>query len=70
VADIDGDGAQAVATRLSDAPAFRVDVADNDAVGGAVAQIVAALGAPDILVNNAGVNVFGEPLATTEVDSR
>jgi NAD(P)-dependent dehydrogenase (short-subunit alcohol dehydrogenase family) len=35
-----------------------------------VAQIVAALGAPDILVNNAGVNVFGEPLATTEVDSR
>jgi NAD(P)-dependent dehydrogenase (short-subunit alcohol dehydrogenase family) len=70
VADIDGDGAQAVATRLSDAAAFRVDVADNDAVRGAVAEIVAMLGPPDILVNNAGVNVFGEPLATTEADWR
>jgi NAD(P)-dependent dehydrogenase (short-subunit alcohol dehydrogenase family) len=70
VADIDGDGAQAVATHLSDAVAFRVDVADNDAVRAAVAEIVATLGAPDILVNNAGINVFGEPLATTEADWR
>jgi NAD(P)-dependent dehydrogenase (short-subunit alcohol dehydrogenase family) len=70
LADIDGDAARAVASTLSGAAAIQVDVADVDAVRQAVATIVATLGAPDILVNNAGVNVFGEPLATTEADWR
>lgn len=45
VADLAGDGHLAVAA----------DLADPDAVGRLVAQVVAALGGVDILVNNAGV---------------
>ena len=42
------------------------DVADPASVAAMVAQAHAAYGAPDILVNNAGVNVFHDPLATTD----
>jgi NAD(P)-dependent dehydrogenase (short-subunit alcohol dehydrogenase family) len=70
VADIDGDAARTVAASLPGAGAFQLDVADADQARRMVAEVVETLGPPDILVNNAGVNVFGEPLATTQADWR
>jgi NAD(P)-dependent dehydrogenase (short-subunit alcohol dehydrogenase family) len=58
VADINGDGAQAVAAEISAAGGvahgWTLDVSDADAVAVAVAQIAAELGPVDVLVNNAG----------------
>ncbi|HYC24621.1 MAG TPA: SDR family oxidoreductase [Roseiarcus sp.] len=73
VADIDYPAAKAVAGSLTPrkrALAISVDISSKDAVQRMTAEVVEKLGAPDILVNNAGVNVFGEPLASTEVDWR
>ena len=50
--------------------AFLVDVSDAAAVAAMHADASARLGTIDVLVNNAGVNVFREPLATTDDDWR
>jgi NAD(P)-dependent dehydrogenase (short-subunit alcohol dehydrogenase family) len=73
VADIDLDAAETVAGSLTahgPALAVSVDISSKDAVRRMVAEVVEGLGPPDVLVNNAGVNVFGEPLASTEADWR
>ena len=63
IADINGDGAQAMATELgSDAMASAVDVSDGASVT-AMAQIaLATWGHVDILINNAGVTHLPTPL--------
>ncbi|MCB8877771.1 SDR family oxidoreductase [Acidisoma silvae] len=48
----------------------RTDVADPIAAADSVRQTLAAFGKLDILVNNAGINVFHEPLATTDEEWR
>ena len=58
VADIDGEGAKAVAAALPDAIACTVDIRDETAAGGAVKATLNSYGRLDILVNNAGVNTF------------
>ncbi|MBK8084132.1 MAG: SDR family oxidoreductase [Devosia sp.] len=58
VADINREGAEAVAAGLHGAIALKVDIARADATEAAVAETVARLGSLDILVNNAGVNTL------------
>jgi NAD(P)-dependent dehydrogenase (short-subunit alcohol dehydrogenase family) len=71
-ADIDFGAAEAVVASLASqrSLAISVDISSMDAVQKMVAEVVEKLGPPDILVNNAGVNVFAEPLASTEADWR
>ena len=63
VIDRDGDGAQAVATRIVEAHgdgsavAWAVEVGQPDAIVEAVAAVVESLGPVDILVNNAGIAI-------------
>ena len=45
------------------------DVSDPDSVA-SMAAAAASLGPPDILINNAGINVFHDPLATTDAEWR
>lgn len=72
VTDRDMDNAQTVAAALTTqglkAAAFRLDVADADAVQATVADINGRLGPVDILVNNAGVSQFKPLLEMTEAD--
>ena len=49
---------------------IQTDVADPKAAAGTVRQTLAAFGKLDILVNNAGINVFHEPLETTDDEWR
>ncbi len=49
---------------------IETDVTDSASAAAMVATMTSRLGPPDILVNNAGINVFGDPLATTEADWR
>lgn len=49
---------------------IKTDVADAVSVSAMSKAAHAAFGSPDILVNNAGVNVFMDPLKTTEEDWR
>ena len=44
------------------------DITDAEAIQRAVADATAQIGQPNALVNNAGVNVFGEPLQTTDAE--
>jgi NAD(P)-dependent dehydrogenase (short-subunit alcohol dehydrogenase family) len=46
------------------------DVTDPSSVNAMATRVAAEHGAPDILVNNAGINVFNDPLATTEAEWR
>ncbi|MBA3518733.1 MAG: SDR family oxidoreductase [Rhizobiales bacterium] len=46
------------------------DVADRDAVEAAFAQVQRRLGSVSVLVNNAGINVFHEPLETSDAEWR
>ena len=46
------------------------DVTVVSEVASMVAETTERWGAPDILVNNAGINVFADPLASTEADWR
>lgn len=46
------------------------DIAEPDAAERCVQQTLAAFGRIDCLVNNAGINVFHEPLETTEAEWR
>jgi len=58
IADINLDGAEALAATLPNALAVRVDIRDAGAVEAAVAATLERFGRLDILVNNAGVNTF------------
>ncbi len=49
---------------------IQTDVTDNAGVAAMVALATALIGPPSILVNNAGINVFRDPLATSEADWR
>jgi NAD(P)-dependent dehydrogenase (short-subunit alcohol dehydrogenase family) len=42
------------------------DITDAAAIGEAIAAAAASIGQPNALVNNAGVNVFADPLSTTD----
>jgi 3-oxoacyl-[acyl-carrier protein] reductase/2-deoxy-D-gluconate 3-dehydrogenase len=58
VADVNREGAEAVARALPNAMAAQVDIRSADATTAAVDSIMARYGRVDILVNNAGVNTF------------
>ena len=58
IADIDGDGAGAIADSLPNALACTVDIRSADSVQAAIAETIARFGTLDILVNNAGVNTL------------
>src|SRR3954468_11010275 len=55
VADIDREGAEAVAARLPEATAVEVDTSDADAVDEAFATALGTYGTVDVLFNNAGI---------------
>ncbi len=66
IADLNGDGAQAVAAEINAAQGvaaggraigIAMDVADEDAVNAGIAAVVAQLGGIDILVSNAGIQI-------------
>jgi len=56
IADINREGAEAVAAELPDAMAALVDITSTDSTEAGVAATIARYGRLDILVNNAGVN--------------
>ncbi|MCR8725768.1 SDR family NAD(P)-dependent oxidoreductase [Frigidibacter sp. ROC022] len=67
--DMDGDLAQATATRLgAGAIAVSVDVSDWDSVQAATGQTVSAFGGVEILVNSAGIAGMNAPLADYPVE--
>ena len=62
-ADIDGEGAERVASGIGErAEARRLDVADADAVEALVREVAAAHGRLDYMFNNAGFAVHGDTL--------
>jgi NAD(P)-dependent dehydrogenase (short-subunit alcohol dehydrogenase family) len=56
VADINLEGARAVAARLDDALAVEVDISSEQAIQAAIDATMERYGRLDILINNAGVN--------------
>lgn len=56
VADINMNGAQALAAELPEAVACRIDVADEVSAREGVGEVLARFGQIDFLINNAGVN--------------
>ncbi|WP_238363884.1 SDR family oxidoreductase [Mesobacterium pallidum] len=63
IADLNGDGAAALASELGEAAvAQTVDVADAASIAAMQAAADAAWGTPDIIVNNAGVTHLPTPL--------
>jgi len=65
IADLNGDGATALAEELGEAAlAHQVDVADGAAVDAMAEAALAAFGQVDILVNNAGVTHMPAPMET------
>ncbi len=71
-AEVNPETGAAVAGELAAAGARALfvptDVADPPSVAAMYDATLAAFGTPDVLVNNAGINVFRDPLATTEQD--
>jgi len=74
IAERDTKTGPAMAAQLADLGArslfVETDVTDACAVEAAVQATLAAFGRIDVLVNNAGINVFHEPLETTEAEWR
>ena len=74
IAERDEQTGDAAARRLRDdgasASFVQTDVADQGSVEHCIAAALAEHGRIDILVNNAGVNVFHEPLATSDDEWR
>ncbi len=58
VADINMDGARAVAAQFPNAMACEIDIADQQSTHAGVEAVLAQFGRIDILVNNAGINSF------------
>ena len=73
-AEINSETGAAIANELIESGAralfVETDVADPSSVAAMYEAARAAFGAPDVLINNAGINVFRDPLATTEEDWR
>jgi NAD(P)-dependent dehydrogenase (short-subunit alcohol dehydrogenase family) len=73
IVDVDGAEAEKAAAAIraggGSAMAIGCDVTDENAVGGAVRQVVDAHGGVDILINNAGLHsqAFNEPMAKSGV---
>ena len=67
VADLDFDGAQAVAEALPDALAFKIDVADEAMNQALVARAVDAFGKIDVYCANAGVPHLAQPMVSMKV---
>jgi NAD(P)-dependent dehydrogenase (short-subunit alcohol dehydrogenase family)/pimeloyl-ACP methyl ester carboxylesterase len=65
-----GGTAQEIAARGSAGLAYRVDVADGEAVGKLADQVIAEHGVPDVVMANAGIGVTGSFLDTSEEDWR
>jgi NAD(P)-dependent dehydrogenase (short-subunit alcohol dehydrogenase family) len=66
VTDIDGEGAERVASGIGErATARRLDVADAAAIEDLVREVVASHGRLDYIFNNAGFAVHGETLDST-----
>jgi NAD(P)-dependent dehydrogenase (short-subunit alcohol dehydrogenase family) len=74
VAEINPETGAAIAAELTAAGGqalfVQTDVADPGSVAAMSEAARAAFPAPDILVNNAGINVFTDPLKTTDQDWR
>jgi NAD(P)-dependent dehydrogenase (short-subunit alcohol dehydrogenase family) len=74
VAEKNSETGRAVAQAIRDAGGTaefaETDVTDGNAVEAAVAYAADRLGPISILVNNAGINVFHEPLETTDAEWR
>jgi NAD(P)-dependent dehydrogenase (short-subunit alcohol dehydrogenase family) len=68
VSDLDFDSAKDVASGLSGAIAFHLDVTSAESAGTAVSAAEAALGPLDILINNAGVSTMKALWNLTESD--
>ena len=67
VADLDFDGAQAVAESLPDALAFKIDVADEAMNQALVARTVDAFGKIDVYCANAGIPHLAQPMVSMDV---
>lgn len=70
VADLDGEGALAVAASIPQATAHQVDTTDPEALEQLAARVFAVDGAVDILHNNAGIGHAGDVASTTIEDWR
>jgi NAD(P)-dependent dehydrogenase (short-subunit alcohol dehydrogenase family) len=74
VAEINSDTGEAMAAELTKTGAKAIfvptDVCDPDSVARMAETTRSALGTPDVLVNNAGINIFRDPLATTDAEWR
>lgn len=69
IAEMDAATGAATAARLGASALFlRTDVTDKNSVEACAAETLERLGRIDILVNNAGINVFHDPLETTEAE--
>ncbi|MCY4323806.1 MAG: SDR family oxidoreductase [Gammaproteobacteria bacterium] len=67
VADLDFDGAQAVAESLPHAVAFKIDVADEAMNQALVARTVDAFGKIDVYCANAGIPHLAQPMVSMKV---
>lgn len=69
IAELDEATGSATAARLGLATRFiRTDVTDTASVEACIAQTLGLHNRIDILVNNAGINVFHDPLETTDAE--
>jgi NAD(P)-dependent dehydrogenase (short-subunit alcohol dehydrogenase family) len=74
VAEINSETGEAMAAELSKSGAKAIfvetDVCDQNSVASMAEKTRSSLGTPDVLVNNAGINIFRDPLATTDEEWR
>jgi len=69
IAETDATTGAATAARLGASAHFiRTDVTDNVSVEACAAETLARFRRIDVLVNNAGINVFHDPLETTDAE--